>query len=131
MPTTTQNIYGVDLPSLPDLDPNMREISGTEVLAQDLIKRISTALLFYAPGKTIDVRSYLSKGITDQQLYTVKDVVEQTILLDERVQACTCAPTTDGVSALTLAIQVTPNAGPAFQMIASVTSVNVALIGLN
>ena len=113
-----------------DVDPTMRETSGVYVFAQSLVMRQSTGLgsLIGAPDECVDLRSYLSKGMTTEQLQSLRGVVRNQLLRDQRVSSAIVNGTFDFArSTLTLIEQITSGLGP-FTLTLSVSQLTITAL---
>jgi hypothetical protein len=124
--------FGTDLMEVDgDMDPYGRMESGPIVVAHVLIRRLSTAFLFYASGQGIDLRQLLRAGLTTSQITGLKLIVETQCELDPRVQTATAAVQyVAQTRSLNISIRVTTAAGP-FTMVASIDSLDVKLLGVH
>lgn len=130
------NYFGSDLwlgigsNGLLDIDVTMRETSGIQVLAQSLVMRqmTPTGSSIGNPDECIDVRSFLSYGMTQAQIQQIGAVVQQQLLRDQRVKSAIVKATWDtSTSQLTLVENVVSSAGP-FTLTLSVSQVTLTLL---
>ncbi len=82
-------LLGVDIASLTDLDPQLRLIGGRAVLAQDLAHRFETPEggLFYDDSYGYDLRALLNAALDEADAPRIAAACEAQCLLDERVLA--------------------------------------------
>jgi hypothetical protein len=113
-----------------DVDPAMRETSGLQVLAQSLVMRqfTPTGSSIGNPNECIDLRNFLSAGLTQSQTQQIGAVVQQQLLRDQRVQSVSVQATFNAsTSILTVVENIVSNAGP-FTLTISVSNVTVTLL---
>lgn len=125
--------YGIDVSTIPDLDPVFALVSGREALIQALWRRIQTpkGALPFNPDDGLDVRDWLHEGRTPTQLFRLRSSVEAELLKDERVLSVTCETSwTPGGEGVELRIFVEPVVGKAFTMTASVSDFDFSIIGV-
>ena len=125
--------YGIDVSTIPDLDPVFALVSGREALAQAIVRRLQTprGALPFNPDDGLDVCGWLHEGRTATQLFRLRSAVEAEVLKDERVLSATCETSwAAGSEALTLRVGVEPVVGKAFTLTASVSDFDFALIGV-
>ena len=103
--------YGTDLDWDTDMSPIGAMTSGVRLLSQAVFHRITTrrGMLIDAPDEGIDVRDFLSEGLTETQKAAIPALISQEILRDERIKECqtTLTPFDSGFG-FDLAIVVTP-----------------------
>jgi len=123
--------YGVDLSCDTDLDPLLRDVSGSELMGQVCLRR-----LFCRPGlllsnpidNTLDARDFLSTGITPKDLPRIGGQCAAALLGDQRIFSATVSASFDPLTnLLTLAITGTGSQGP-FNLTIAVSSVTVELL---
>jgi hypothetical protein len=118
---TTANPYGTDIRLIIgsdgslDIDPAGLEVSGIAVLAQALVMAQMTGpgSVLAVPDQCIDIRSWLSKGMTPTQIQQLGSVVQSQLLKDQRVKAATVIVQYDSAhSTITLLESISSSAGP-------------------
>jgi hypothetical protein len=88
--------YGSCLATLPDaagnldLTPDMRLATGRDVLSQSLVRRQTTprGSVLTSPNDCIDVRQFISTGMTTSQLHALASSIRTELLKDTRVITC-------------------------------------------
>jgi hypothetical protein len=113
-----------------DVDPAMRETSGLQVLAQSLVMRqfTPTGSSIGNPNECVDLRNFLSAGLTQSQTQQIGAVVQQQLLRDQRVQTVSVQATFNtSTGILTVTENIVSNAGP-FTLTLSVSNVTVTLL---
>jgi hypothetical protein len=126
--------YGRDLVCVADLTTTLEETNpGTvESLAQDLYHRVTTerGTLVDDPDFGLDVRSFLSAGLTPQQLTLISHQVQLECLKDDRCASVEVDVLTGRPGALDITIAVTPQdpALAAFTLVLAVTPLTVSLV---
>ena len=116
--------FGTDLSCTDDLDETMKEISGQDVLAQAIYRRLTTprGQLIDDPDYGIDVRSFLSRGVDAGKLREIEGTIRQEVLKDERVANVTAKATIDYKTySITVSLIVTTGDGP-FRLVFSITA---------
>ena len=85
--------YGVDISCGVDLDPFMRAVSGSTLMAQVCLRRIYTPLggLLSAPNAlTLDIRELVGEAIRgDVDVLTIRARCQAALLDDERIYEAT------------------------------------------
>lgn len=125
--------YGRDLYCAADMDPNMREVTGAELMALVCFRRIYTprGSLISAPGEnTIDLREYLSSEVdlSQTEIVGIKAAAMSAILADPRVLRVTITPTFDTAArSLTLKIDGEGASGP-FALVVRASALTVELL---
>lgn len=121
---------GTDLSHYPDIDAGGSFVSGTQALAQALLRRLTTPSggLFYDPLYGMDIRSFVNDSMTSDSVSTKQAQIEQEVLQDERVYLATAIVSfIPASSALTCTLQMQTSFGP-FVMTLAVTAVTVTLL---
>jgi hypothetical protein len=96
------------------LDPTFRLISGTMVLLQAAIKRLTTPAGSLAgdPEYGYDLRAYLNRTLQPGEFESIGPRARKQLLLDERIKDATVLVTyTESISTLRVAITLTPASG--------------------
>lgn len=135
---TQPSDFGLDLATVwtetgPDLDSGFTEATGIDVLAQSLVRRLTTphGSVVGCPNDCIDLRALLGAGVTNQDVQALQSAVQTEIQRDARVLQSTVRAQYDTVTkALTLTIRVVSAAGP-FAMTLSVSAVSVQLLNVS
>jgi hypothetical protein len=124
------NNYGVDVMCLTDLDPNFSLVQNA--LPQDVWHLITEqpGSIFWSPNQTFSVWGMLSKGIMPSSLAAVAATIQAVIAADERVAQVQCSVTQTGPETVNVSIQVFPEQGSAFQLVAAVGKVTITLISV-
>lgn len=125
--------FGSDISTVPDLDPAFRPISGQQVLAQALMRRLSTprGALPFNPDDGLDLNDWLHRGIDTTTLYRLKNAVKAECEKDERVYAVAVSLSPSArLDALTIRIQVEPVTGQEFSMTARLTAFDFSLLSV-
>ncbi len=122
--------YGTDVSTYPDLDPTFTVISGQQVVAQAIARRLETPRTSLAddPNCGFDLRQQINAKWTRARLYEVKTGIEREALKDERVFSAACALSfTPATRALTATIELETMYGP-FDLVLSIDAVTVAIL---
>lgn len=133
VPTPAEPLgYGSDISCTDDLDPDMREVEGLEVLVQALLRRqdCPRGALPDDPSYGISLSEYLNEGTTDADIRALASKIRGELRKDDRVDVVvvTVTPNADG-SRLRIREVITPldpRLGP-FAMVLAVTSSSVVL----
>jgi len=119
--------YGSDISCARDLEEGMPEVSGQTVLAQALVRRLDCprGALPDDGDYGIDLRSYLNRGLTVDQVRGLAGAIRSELTKDDRVDtvAVTVTPTPTGES-IRVSIAVVPRdatLGGPFTLILAVT----------
>lgn len=123
--------YGRDRSATTDIDPMLRFVTGTELMGQICVRRLSCrsgSLLSNPVDNTLDARDFLNKDITERDLPRIQGQCAAAILGDQRIFKCTVVATFDTSSrTLTLNISGTGASGPFFQVV-TVSAVTIELL---
>lgn len=127
-----------------DIDPNFQEISGIQVLAQDVLKRLLTQAgsLYLNSGYTdfldsnygLSIPSLLGDTFTPQETASLQSAIQNQILQDERVQSATVNVSYSyQLSTLTISSRVVAINGGIFSMVFNLNTTNAiaTLVSLN
>jgi hypothetical protein len=105
-------LWGVDLSCTDDLEEGLREVWGLELLAQAAYRRLTTRRI-EEEDYGIDVRDWLSEGVTTDLLALIPGMVSAELGKDPRFGTVTTVPKFDKAQALlTLDITIRTAAGP-------------------
>ncbi len=125
--------YGQDVSTYPALDTSGVNISQGRAIAECAVRRLMTGpdVLEYAESESIDLREYLSRGYTAEDLFEVEGDVERVLELDERVASVKATVTlaTDGAS-FDVSVAITPEEGKTFTLVVAVTAFTVELLSV-
>lgn len=79
--------YGTDLLCLNDLDAEARDITGPELVAQDLYHDLTEppGSLLEAPDGTIDIRAWLQVRRGPNDIAEIQDKIQAIFVADERI----------------------------------------------
>lgn len=127
------DLLGTDLSAVTGLDPSLALFSGSRIVAEAAVRRITTPRggLFYAPNYGIDVREILNAKVTQQLLGAWRARIESEIRKDERVDtlSSTLAFYTQSEQ-VRIRVEGSTGAGPfAFTLAVSSISVDVIALG--
>jgi len=131
--------FGRDLATVwtatgPDLDSGFTEATGIDVLAQSLVRRLTTphGSVAGCPNDCIDLRAMLGAGVTNQDVQTIQSAVQNEIQRDARVMPSSTvrAQYNTTTRVLVLTIRVVTASGP-FTMTLAVSSVTVELLNVS
>lgn len=123
--------YGLDLSCATDLDPLLRTVTGLDLMGQVCVRRLYCArgrLLSNPNDETIDVRDFISEGITPASLPRIEATVSNVLEADERIYSAAVQATYEArTMTLTLAINGVGATGP-FALTLKVTALTVELL---
>lgn len=122
--------YGSDLSCADDLDPLFVELSSsTLILGQALYRRITTQRGTLADDADygVDVRGYLSRGMTTAQISEAQGVIASEMRKDERVSSVDVVISFDGTTFSVSAAVEPVDEGESFTLVIAVTD-GVALL---
>lgn len=133
----TQLAYGTDLSCVSDLTPTMEEVTPNSgrAVSQISLRRVSTPRGSVRDGKSwgIDVRSYLSRGVTADALRVLEATIRSEIGKDSRIARTDVVLVSSGSQAtprLTVTVTLTlVGATQKFQLVFFVTADGVELLG--
>lgn len=125
--------FGVDVSTIPDLDPAFAPINGRDVLAEAIARRLQTArgALPFNPDDGVDLNEWLHEGTTNQALYRLRGAIRAECEKDERVFEANVAIAFDETAsnkALRLTITIDPVEGFQFTMTARVSEFDFTLL---
>lgn len=126
-----QDRFGVDVVTYPSLDPTFAPLRGLPALAERLYRRFTTprGLLRFHPNDGLDLRSFLSKAMTNRELQGLKSQIEKESRKDEQVDSCDATVDFNAsAESLSISISVQPSDGPAFSLTLAVDALNVQLL---
>lgn len=135
------NPYGTDLGSFPnaaangvlDVDLGMSEVSGRTLLSQSLVRRLTTPTgsVVDSPNDCVDIRGWVSSGVTQAELQNIAGNLKTEIEKDERVVAATVAVAFNSATqTLTITINVQSGYGP-FSLTLTVANLTVSVLLAN
>jgi hypothetical protein len=106
--------FGRDLSCVEDLDLMMTEVEGSIVLGQDLARRLSTprGALLEDPNYGRDLRQYLSRGMTPEELAALPDEIRGEVQKDERVEEAEVEIARSNANAFEVRVRGTASEGP-------------------
>lgn len=124
--------FGTDLKTTADgdLDITGALTNGRQVLAEDMRRRFSSpeGSVFWAPGESMDLTSFLSKGFTARTLLALRTRINRIAKLDERVlQAKSSVDFNAATRSMRVTIALETLAGP-FDLVLGVTDTSVELL---
>jgi hypothetical protein len=120
--------FGSDISLYPDLDETWTPIDGRRMLAEQILRRITTerGTLDFWPNDGIDIRDFLRDVITADTLFQNKQLLQNEIEKDERVFEAPVSMTYDQRHGdkLMISIGIT-TADDTFALVLSVSSLTV------
>ena len=116
-----------------DADPSMRTTSGRQLLSQSLLCRLSTprGSVIDCPNDCMDMRDYVSAGMTANEIAQFTSAVQLEVLKDQRILAATVTATfvpANGYLQVSIAGQ--SSYGP-FSLVLAVSNVSVTILNAN
>lgn len=109
-----------------DPNPTFRRVVGTDAVADNLIVRLTTKYLFYAPTYTIDVASYVNsaaKGNGGTALARLEADVLRVALLDPRIARASATASVVG-TAFSLNVQCDVDGAGPFTLVGSASTLD-------
>lgn len=130
-PSIAEAPFGTDVSTFDDLDRFFRVMGGPRVIAEALLRRLSTPAggLFYDPDYGYDVRQLLNAPLSTADLARARIAIVAECQKDQRVDSCEAEVALSG-SSLRLTLSITTASGP-FSLVADVSAVTVSLISFN
>jgi hypothetical protein len=127
---------GTDIGCVTDIDQSMGLVSGRLNLCHAIARRLSTprGWLYDSfqgdPDYGLDLREWLNGDFTTSELNSKPSEIEDEVLKDERIQACTVTATfTPATSTAEIQILLEDADGP-FSLVLAVSSVTVSLLSV-
>lgn len=121
---------GSDTPVFPDLEPSGAAIGGRRLLADHLMRRLTTprGSIPMLPDYGIDVRDFLSAKMSPDELYSLRSMVENELKEDERISDASVLATFDRqTETITLECTVEAGSGP-FVFTTKINALNIDLL---
>lgn len=128
---TVSDPYGTDVSTFPDLDPQLRPISGQRAIAEAVARRWLTPLGALAYDETYgeDVRALLNSAVDSPRLQSLRGALVAQATADERVQSATVELSISGPAgglSVNLRARLVSAAGP-FALVLTITQLNADL----
>lgn len=125
--------YGTDLNFAGlDLSPTGDMVSGTALLEQAILIRLSTGRsVIDSPDDGIDLTDELSRGMSPPEVATLGGRIEQEIVKDERFRSCKCTVDASRLiteTRLTLTLELDAGDGP-FDLVLSAGKAGLEILG--
>lgn len=127
-PTDTTG-FGIDLDCSDDLREDMALATGARMLAQAIYRRLTTprGAVLDAPDYGLDVRAFLSRGMTAAELAAIPGQIRSEVTKDERIEDADVHARMTAPDTLELTIRCSTAAGP-FELVISVTAAAAILV---
>lgn len=125
-----QSDTGTDVSLVGSLNGSWPVQGGDAMMAEQLIRRITTrrGQLDFSPNDGIDIRDELREDMTPDDVFHMKQKVENELLKDERADDADVLASWDPqTSAVTLSMTITKATG-GFKLVVKVTDVTVDLL---
>jgi len=123
--------YGYDMAGSLDITPALHDVGSDNIMPQVCVRRLTTSAgsLLSAPEEdTIDLRDYLSSGLTENDLYAIRSDMNIALTADERIDTVDITLQFDRVTeVMTTSVKGNGALGP-FELTLSVSSVSVDII---
>lgn len=113
-----------------DLTPDMQMTTGRDVIAQSLIRRQTTprGSVLTSPNDCIDIRQFLSQGMTLGQLQALSSTIRTELLRDQRVNSAQVQINFDPLTNVTTITEnILTSQGP-FTLTLTLSAGNVAAV---
>ncbi len=124
--------FGTDLSCLSDLNPRCGVVSGRRLLAEAIVRRITTprGRLINDPNYGFDVTGYINDDIRPSDIAALQSGVSAECLKDERVNAATVSASLSAQGTLTMTISLDDGDGP-FSLTVAVSAITVDILRLD
>ena len=124
--------FGTDLSCTDDLDEAMAEVSGLEVVAPAIHRRLFTPRGTLWNGSEglnygLDLREFLNRTMTPKFVATIPGEIQNEVAKDERVLSCKATVVESSLLSMTISLSVVTGVGP-FAMVLSVDKAAVQLV---
>lgn len=129
-------VFGNCLATLPDVNgvidftPDFQVATGFQALAQSLVRRQTTTRgsVIASPNDCLDVREFLSKGLSQSQVAAIAQTIRSELLRDQRVLGAQVNITFNtGTGAMTIVETIQASSGP-FSLTLTLTSSTISVI---
>lgn len=123
--------YGSDVSCITDIDPTGRTVTGRELVAEALVRRLMTprGRLMGDPDYGLDLRQYVNADMSPRDIASLRSAVVAECEKDERVASADTEATLDSVGVLTLTIAIELSE-EAFALVVSASDVTVQLVSV-
>jgi len=121
---------GVDIGSVPDIDPTLALVSGYQALGESIARRLETPRggLFYDGDYGTDIRGRLNDSFTPAEIFSLQSDIEAEAEKEERVQSASATVTFDAASSsMNIQLGVVAATGP-FRFVLSADALSVQLL---
>jgi phage baseplate assembly protein W len=124
--------FGHDLSCVDDLDEAMSEVDDITLLAQAILRRLSTprGSLWQDPDYGKNLQDYLSAAQTPAQLAAIPGEVRNEVLKDERIASASVKVFKVDLLEVSMSIELETGLGP-FSLVISATQAAVVLVAVN
>lgn len=125
--------FGQDLELADAFAAHFPVATGHRNLLRAVFRRLTTSPTdecgeIYA-GECLDVRELFAARLDPQRLQSIARSIERTCGYDERIESATCKATMDSPQKkLTLAVNLTPSAGPTFPLVLLTDGLTVEIL---
>jgi hypothetical protein len=122
--------FGTDVSVEPDFDETWTPISGPQVLAERLVRRLTTprGTLPFWPDEGTDIREFVRDTIDQSVLFTLRQTLVNECEKDEQVSSADAtASYNESTSTITAAVSVDAGDGP-FRLVLSISALSVDLL---
>lgn len=121
---------GVDVATFPDLDVSGANVTGNRAIAECFLRKLQSdpeQLPYANSDECVDLRTWLSRGLIDEQLFELDALVFSIAISDERVNDAEVTSTLLGES-IELNVVLEPAEGPSFSLSILIDSTTVTLL---
>lgn len=128
LPPATSPGYGTDISCVEDLRADVGDVEGVRVLGESLARLVQTprGSLADAPDRGIDLRGYLGRGTTLEQLRAIEGAVRAEWRRDDRVDEIDLRLVYDSASkTITGRARVVASSGESFDLVMRLTDSEV------
>jgi hypothetical protein len=121
---------GVDVATFPDLDVSGANVTGNRAIAECFLRKLQSdpeQLPYANSDECVDLRTWLSRGLVDEQLFELDSVVFGIAVSDERVNDAEVTSTLTG-EGIELKVVLEPAEGPSFSLSILIDATTVAIL---
>lgn len=117
-----------DISISPDMAQKLLLVSGFDLMAEVVLKRLTTDGLFYDLSYGIDIREYLNRPLDQAGVFEIQSVIEAELERDERIASASATVTFDAQTyVLTVGLEIQTSAGP-FNLVIEASKLTVELL---
>ncbi len=124
--------FGSDVSTFPDLDPTFAIIDGNRVLAEAILRRLTTTRegLFYDGDYGLDVRAWLNESLVPKRLYLLQRQIEAECEKDERVLSADATLDLNAVAHTLTVTLIVDTSEDAFKLTLGIDQVSASILAI-